>query len=231
NIPLGPLNLLVQCFCSSLQKKINAEDITLEAKRYMERLIKLGKRNGLHLPKETQQEIKSIKKKLSNLCIDFNKNLNEDTTSLSFTRDQLGESCFALGWCLESAPCLNWFVAVGETGGLPEDFLSSLEKDGDKLKITLKYPHYFPTMKKCFVPETRRKLEEAFNSRCKENSVILKELVKLRAQKSSLLGFSTHADFVLEMNMAKSGKKVASFLGESCRTTGRTSRCASDAEW
>lgn len=47
-----------------------------------------------------------------------------------------------------------------------------------------------------------------------ENSAILKELIELRAQKSSLLDFSTHADFVLEMNMAKSGKKVAIFLGE-----------------
>lgn len=42
-------------FLSRLQKKVDAQSLTAESKRYMERLIKLGKRNGLHLPKETQE--------------------------------------------------------------------------------------------------------------------------------------------------------------------------------
>uniref|UniRef100_A0A8C1LC90 Thimet oligopeptidase n=1 Tax=Cyprinus carpio TaxID=7962 RepID=A0A8C1LC90_CYPCA len=180
----------VRTASTEADKKLSEFDVEMSMREDVyQRIVALEVSRERALTQQLRNpEIKKIKKKMSTLCIDFNKHLNEDTTCLHFSREELG--------------------------GLPEDFLNSLEKDDSgKLKLTLKYPHYFPTMKKCFVPETRKKLEEAFNSRCKEeNSAILKELVELRSRKSSLLGFSTHADFVLEMNMAKTSKTVATFL-------------------
>ncbi|XP_042561014.1 neurolysin, mitochondrial isoform X2 [Clupea harengus] len=170
------------------EKKLNG--LSSETERFVERLITLGKRNGLHLSKETQEEITSISKTISELSIDFSSNLNEDNTCLSFTEEELG--------------------------GLAESYMNGLNRLEDgRFKVTLAYPHYYPLMKRCHVPETRRKMEEAFHSRCKEeNTPILERLIELRAKMAKMLGFKTHADYVLEMNMAKSSSVVARFLDE-----------------
>ncbi|EDO48068.1 predicted protein [Nematostella vectensis] len=171
-------------------KENNKQPISAEAQRVLDKLIKLGRRNGLHLPVDKQNEIKSIKKKLSDLGIDFNRNCNEENTKLYFTKEELA--------------------------GLPDDFVNSLDKREDgKLEVSLKYPHYFPCMRKASNPETRRQLEFAFNRRCmEENTKILEELVVLRKKRSDILGYATHSDYITEMRMSKSAANVSKFLSD-----------------
>jgi len=43
------------------------------------------------LSKDLQDKVKGIKKRMSDLSIDFSKNLNEENTVLEFTEEDLGK--------------------------------------------------------------------------------------------------------------------------------------------
>ncbi|XP_067121537.1 thimet oligopeptidase-like [Centruroides vittatus] len=170
----------------SLEAKNEALDS--EHSRFLQKLIKYGKRHGLHLSPTIQEKIKSLKSEINNLCIQFSKNVNEENTILEFSDEELN--------------------------GLPADFIQNLTKsETGKRKVTLKYPHYFPIMRKAKNLETRRKLEYAFNARCiDENTVILEKLAELRHEIAVLLGFPNYAAFVTDLRMAKTAETVYNFL-------------------
>ncbi|XP_077442346.1 neurolysin, mitochondrial isoform X2 [Vanacampus margaritifer] len=199
---------------AALQKTL-PENVSAEEKRFLERLVSSGRRNGLHLSADTREKIKRKSKLISELSIEFNKNLNEDNTFLLFSEKQLGRYTHTNTHTHTHTHTHGTLTNPHPKDGMAENFLSGLDVDeaSGLYKVTLAYPHYFPVMKRCRHPETRRRMETAFHSRCKEaNTLILERLVALRAEVASLLGFSCHADYVLEVNVAKDATNVDAFL-------------------
>jgi len=174
----------------AFSKTAEAEKLEAELKRFVEKTVTEGKRNGLHLSEEKREEIKVIKKKIAELGTDFNKNLNEDTTHVFFDESELT--------------------------GVPEDLVKSFEKNEDgKCKVTMKYPHFFPVTRKCNNPDTRLKMEKTYLSRCNEENIkILEEIVSLRQKQAAILGYENHASYIQELRMAKNPNIVKKFLGD-----------------
>lgn len=163
------------------------EDLDAEQKYVLEKIMKDFKRIGLHLSDEEQEKLKAIKKEMAECRIKFQQNINEDNTTLQFTREELD--------------------------GMSDDFIDNLKKEGDKYIVSLKYPEMFPVLKKCKVEETRKRISIARGKQCVEvNIPLIERLVELRIQEAELLGFKNHAEYVLDINMAKSPEKVFSFL-------------------
>ncbi|MEK7234820.1 MAG: M3 family metallopeptidase [Elusimicrobiota bacterium] len=158
-----------------------------ESKRLVNKELLDFKRSGLELPKEKRREVTDLRKKLVELEATFGRNINEYKDFALFDKSELD--------------------------GLPEDFVSRLEIVDGKHKISLDYPDYFPFMDNSSNPAARRVMEAKFNNRAARlNLPVLKDVLALRLKAAKLLGYPTHAHFVLEDRMAKDPKTVAAFI-------------------
>jgi metallopeptidase MepB len=119
---------------AAYQKK---EGLDPESQRLLEKERKSYITNGLGIPAGPERDrFKEIKKRLSQISIMFQKNLNEENGGIWFTKEQLA--------------------------GVPEDVLDGFEKgkaeNEGKLRFTFKYPDLFPTLKFAVDPEVRRQV-------------------------------------------------------------------------
>lgn len=167
--------------------KAQGEALTGESKRLVDKELLDFKRSGLELPRDKRREVTDLRKKLVELEATFGKNINEYKDFALFDKSELD--------------------------GLPEDFVARLEKVDGKYKVGLDYPDYFPFMENSANPAARRTMEAKFNDRAARlNLSVLKEVLALRLKAANLLGYPSHAAYILEDRMAKNPKTVAAFV-------------------
>lgn len=161
---------------ASARKKESLEDAE---KRLVDKFLLSFKRNGMELSESKRKKVIKLQKELVNLQNEFAKAIAEYSDEL--------------------------VVTAAELEGLPASYVEGLEKvDGDRYKITLSYPHYFPFMENAKNAEVRKKLFEKYSRRAgPQNVARLEKALAIRSEIAALLGYNNHAAFVLEERMAK----------------------------
>lgn len=172
---------------------LTPEQATLLDKKY-----KSFSRNGANLAEDKKNKLREIDKELSKLSLQFGENILAETNAFQMhLKDEK------------------------DLAGLPEGTIEaarSLAKAQEKEGwiFTLDHPSYVPFMTYAKNRELRKKLAIAFGARGFQknefdNQEIVLKIAKLRFERAQLLGYETHAHFVLEERMAESPEKVFSF--------------------
>jgi peptidyl-dipeptidase Dcp len=178
------------------------ENLTVEQKTLLDKTYKGFVRNGSKLNDADKEKLREIDKELA-------------TTTLLFGQNVLAESN-EYKLVITDASLLS---------GLPEGVieaaaLTAKEKGHENAWVfTLDYPSYIPFVTYSDQRKLREEIFLAFGSKAfkgneRDNSAIIKKIALLRHQRANLLGYASHADFVLEERMAKNPTTVFSFLDE-----------------
>lgn len=176
-------------------------NLTTEQQTLLDKKYKGFSRNGANLPEDKKNRLREIDKKLSQLKLKFGENVLAETNAFEMH--------------LTNEDDLN---------GLPEGAKEAAQqlaeaKGKEGWLITLDYPSYIPFMTYASNRELRKKLAiaagaKAFKGNTFDNQDNVLQIAKLRHERANLLGYKTHAHFVLEERMAKTPETVEHFLNE-----------------
>lgn len=183
-------------YYSKPELNLTTEQTTLLDKKY-----KSFSRNGANLPKDKKIQLREIDKKLSTLKLKFGENVLAETNKFEML-----------------------ITDESNLSGLPEgtkeaakQLAESKEKKG--WLFTLDYPSYIPFITYADNRDLRKKLSlaagaKAFKGDALDNQNNVLQIAQLRYERANLLGYKTHAHFVLEERMAETPETVLKFSND-----------------
>jgi peptidyl-dipeptidase Dcp len=179
------------------QLKLNPEQM-----RLLEETYKQFVRGGANVRESDKQEFRDINERLSVLSLKFGENIlaeeNRYELVIENPADLRGLPQTAIDAAAESAKEKGkegrWVFTLHKPSLIP--FLTYAENRALREKIYRAY------------------CERGNNNDDLDNKEILREMATLRARRAALLGYKSHADYVLDDNMAKTPEHVYELLGK-----------------
>ena len=176
------------------QLELTIEDLQLLEKKYIGFV-----RSGANLEGEAKKRYEEITTELAQLSLKFGENILAETN----------------GYLLE-------ITDPKELAGLPESEVEAAagtakSKGKEGWLFTLHGPSFVGFMKYADNQNLREQMYRAYTSRGfqqndRNNVEIIRKMVNLKLEKANLLGFKTHAEYVLAERMAESPRRVTEFL-------------------
>ncbi|KAA3625838.1 MAG: M3 family peptidase [Bacteroidetes bacterium] len=179
----------------------DALELTTEQSKLLDDYYKGFVRGGANLEGEKKERFKKINEELSVLSVQFGENVLNETNKFEIV-----------------------LSTEEELAGLPESVLEmgaaeakAKEYEEGKYVYTIQRPSMYPFLTYSTNRDLREKLYKGYinrgdNNDDLDNKKILAKMAALRAERAQLLGYPTHADFVLEEQMAKNPENVFELL-------------------
>ena len=181
----------------------NELGLSTEQMRLVEETHKGFIRSGVQLDTPSMEKLTQINQELSSLSVQFDQNLLKETNE---------------GYSL-------LIDDENQLDGLPEDFRDQAaklaEENGQDGKWMFKPTRVsmYPFLTYSTQRDLREKLYTSYikrgdNDNDRDNKNLAIEMADLRLERANLLGYKTHADFVLENTMAKNTGRVKNLLDQ-----------------
>lgn len=176
------------------------QKITGEKLRLLEVYFKTFVRNGANLKAQDKKRVADINQRLTVLSLEFGKNILAATNEYQLIIDN-----------------------ENDLDGLPHSIISAAKDTAvthhmpEKWVFNLQNANVIPFLQYAENRMLRKEIWAAYTNKGNlgdknDNNAIVKEMVQLRAEKSSLLGYKSHAHYVLEEQMSKSPDQVQELL-------------------
>jgi len=159
-------------------------------------------RSGAGLNDGDKEKLRGINEELSKLYVEFRQNHLKQTNAIGLVIDKDEDLAGLPGDVVQAA------AEMAEERGLSGKWVFTLQK-----------PSFIPFLMHSEKRELREILFKAYVNRGNnddefDNKKLISRIAALRVKRANLLGYETHADYVLERNMAKTSENVYAFLND-----------------